>query len=366
MQKFKSYLPPSEVNVVVYHSPCSDGFGSAYVFWKYFNDNNIDTDTIDFIPMSHTTDDDETPRDTILPRLKGKNVVFVDIVPPGRFLVDFVQNGPSRCVVLDHHKGMVKTLEKYPILTSDHIYFDISHSGCMLAWQYCYDQLEPPRFLKLIEDRDIWGEVYDDTPAFVAAFYTTVPFDFEEYGKYEDETVLNSLINDGGIVVRYQQIEIVEHIIPRSFERQITLNGVMYNTFVVNTNVYTSDVGAVLSTKICKNGQPCDFAIMWHYNHFKKMVKVSLRSDKHRDPCVDVSEIAKMFGGNGHTNAAGFGVKHPDPIENITNAVNNKESLNAISRFLRTRPFLTAFGITILSGGLGWTAGTLTAGSIKR
>jgi oligoribonuclease NrnB/cAMP/cGMP phosphodiesterase (DHH superfamily) len=357
MEKLKNYLPPSDVNVVVYHSPCSDGFGSAYVFWKYFNDNHIDTDTIKFIPMSHSTAGDETSRNTILPLLRDKNVVFVDIVPPEHLIEDFVRNVPQRCVVLDHHKGMAKTLEKFPILTSDHIYFDTSHSGCMLAWQYCYNNEDPPTFLKLIEDRDIWGEQYNDTAAFVAAFYTTVPFDFQEYAKYENEKTLKKLIKDGSVVVKYQHIEITESIIPRAVEKQFTLNGIIYNAFVVNTNVYTSDVGALLSTKMCSSGKPCDFAIMWHYNHFKKVVNVSLRSDKHRDPCIDVSEIAKMFKGNGHTNAAGFMVQYPDPIDSIMMTNQTKEQLGLLEQFVRAKPFLVAFGLTVVAGVAGGIGG---------
>jgi oligoribonuclease NrnB/cAMP/cGMP phosphodiesterase (DHH superfamily) len=249
---------------------------------------------------------------------------------------------------------MVKTLEKFPILTSSHVHFDISHSGCMIAWEYCYDNATPPRFLQLIEDRDIWGEKFSDTDAFVAVFYSTIPFEFEEYAKYEDEKTLKKTIKDGTIVLKCQQKEITEHIIPHAIEKQIVLNGKTYNTYVINTTVYASDIGAILAKKTCSNGEPCDFAIMWDYNHFKKVIKVSLRSDKHREPCIDVAEIAKMFDGNGHTNASGFSVIYPDPIDNVIN--NCDKSMT--KRLVSASPFLLAFGLSLGTGAIGYTLGS--------
>ena len=68
-----------------------------------------------------------------------------------------------------------------------------------------------------------------------------------------------------------------------------------------------SEIGSSLSPN-------CDFALIWYYCHESLMTKVSLRSFHDN---VDVSEIAKEFGGGGHKKAAGFTLCSPTHIEDI-------------------------------------------------
>ena len=37
--KIFEMMRPEEVNVVIYHSPCSDGTGSGYIAWKFLSEN---------------------------------------------------------------------------------------------------------------------------------------------------------------------------------------------------------------------------------------------------------------------------------------------------------------------------------------
>ena len=57
-----------------------------------------------------------------------------------------------------------------------------------------------------------------------------------------------------------------------------------------------SEIGARLSPD-------CDFSLIWYYDHQDRIIKVSLRSFHDK---IDVSEIAKEFGGGGHKKASGF------------------------------------------------------------
>ena len=68
-----------------------------------------------------------------------------------------------------------------------------------------------------------------------------------------------------------------------------------------------SEIGSKLSPD-------CDFAMIWYYDHDKCNYRCSLRAFH---DTMDVSEIAKSFGGGGHRKAAGFNLpksKHPDSI----------------------------------------------------
>ena len=76
---------------------------------------------------------------------------------------------------------------------------------------------------------------------------------------------------------------------------------------VVNSSHWMSEIGSTLA-------KDCDFAMIWYYDHDSCMYKASLRAFH---GTMDVSEIAKSFGGGGHRKAAGFVLpksKHPDSI----------------------------------------------------
>ena len=76
---------------------------------------------------------------------------------------------------------------------------------------------------------------------------------------------------------------------------------------VVNASHWMSEIGSRLSPD-------CDFAVIWYWDHESNETKVSLRAFHET---VDVSEIAKSFGGGGHKKAAGFQLPKGKHIEDI-------------------------------------------------
>jgi nanoRNase/pAp phosphatase (c-di-AMP/oligoRNAs hydrolase) len=68
-----------------------------------------------------------------------------------------------------------------------------------------------------------------------------------------------------------------------------------------------SEIGAKLSPD-------CEVAVIWYYDHGSREHRVSLRSFHEH---VDVSEVAKRFGGGGHRKAAGFQLSGNVSIESI-------------------------------------------------
>ena len=99
------------------------------------------------------------------------------------------------------------------------------------------------------------------------------------------------------------------------------------DVLVVNSSHLISDVGS----KLARN---CDFAMIWYYDHEDRINKVSLRSFHDH---VDVSEIAKQFGGGGHKKAAGFtlpGDAQVDEIFDIEEEDFDEEEIEEISQSL--------------------------------
>jgi uncharacterized protein len=329
MNKLREYLPPNEVDCVVYHAPCSDGFGGAYVFWKYIKETrNIDdpseNDYVRFIPYNHNMSETEL-RENILPRIKNRNVLFIDVCPNASLFLDMLLD-PKKCVVLDHHESALKTTEKFPPDTVfAHCFIDQTHSGCILAHQYCNTNKDPSLFLKCIEDRDLWKwELESISRPFTEAFYKSVPFDFKAYEVFEDETKVYSLVEEGKLIAKYTDVRVME-LVKTATDAEITIDGTVYAVYIINTGEHVSDIGHVLAQSECTNlKRPCDFALIWYYDESIGKIKVSLRSDGKRSKKLqtNVSSIARYFGGGGHPNASGFTLDQPGMFLNILTTKN--------------------------------------------
>lgn len=330
MQQLRQYLPPDEIDCVVYHHPCADGFAGAYVFWKYLKEKG--NDNVRFIPFNHLMDE-RAARDEILPQVKDRNVVFVDVCPESNLFLDMLIQ-PNKCVVLDHHESALKTTEDYATdFVFKHCHIDQTHSGCILAHQYCYPDEDPPLFLKCIQDRDLWAwKMEDISRPFSEAFSGSTPFDFEAYSVYEDELNVYSLIEEGKILLKYKDAKIM-NLVGKAMEGEITIDGKEYAVYIINTVEHISDLGHVLSQTECKRlEKPCDFVMMWYYDQKWGKIKVSLRSDGDRETSVNVSEIARYFGGGGgHPNASGFAISNPDMFVKILNSFSQNADDNVAS-----------------------------------
>jgi oligoribonuclease NrnB/cAMP/cGMP phosphodiesterase (DHH superfamily) len=202
-------------------------------------------------------------------------------------------------LVIDHHKSAMVELHDVACTR-----FDMNHSGAMLAWKFFHPGKDAPRLIKFIEDRDLWKWEIPYSKEFSAAF-DMVPFDFEEFDKYLDDSSVDNAQERGAYILAYSKTvisKIAKQAVPRKMDGKDVL--------VVNSSHWMSEIGAALSPK-------CDFAVIWFYDHDTRQVKVSLRAH-HEDS--DVSEIAKKYRGGGHRKAAGFNLPVGINIETIFDA----------------------------------------------
>ena len=88
-----------------------------------------------------------------------------------------------------------------------------------------------------------------------------------------------------------------------------------------------SEIGARLSPD-------CDVAMIWYYDHADRLIKVSLRSFH---DTVDVSEVAKKFGGGGHKKAAGFTLPGDANVDDIFDDIKLKKEKTVAKRQPRQR-----------------------------
>ena len=199
-------------------------------------------------------------------------------------------------LIIDHHKSAM--VELHDISNTR---FDMSKSGAMLSWEFFHPGKEPPKFIRYIQDRDLWAWELEYSKEFSAAF-DMVPFEFEEFEKFEDDSVFDDACKRGSYILAYSKT-VVKKVCEKAVSRKY--NGM--KVLVVNSSHWMSEIGARLAPD-------CDFAVIWYYDHQDRINKVSLRAFH---DALDVSEIAKQFGGGGHKKAAGFQISGELCVDDI-------------------------------------------------
>jgi len=260
--------------VVIYHGDCPDGFSAAWVAWKKFGEN------ADYFGAGHG--------EPIPNGLINKEIYILDFSFSKEIMAEVVKNN-KKVVVIDHHKSAEESVK----MAHEYVY-EMDRSGAVLAWQYFYPDLSVPWLLRYIGDRDIWKLELPDTFA-MGLMLDTFDKNFETWSKLaeelEDENTRRKYIEQGKLIQKYEN-KVIEDIVGSNKEIVI-FEG--HEIYAVNApHFFASQMGNFL----CKEKPP--LAVVWHWSEGK--IAVSLRSDG----SVDVSEIAKKYGGGGHKGAAGF------------------------------------------------------------
>ncbi len=170
--------------------------------------------------------------------------------------------------------------------------YGLEHSGAMLAWQF-FKEGEPPQLLRHIEDRDLWRFALPHTREIQANVFSH-PYDFAVWDGLMAAPV-DQLVAEGKAIERKHFKDISELV--AAFKHRRVIGG--HNVPVSNLPyTLTSDAGHQMA-----EGEP--FAACYWDTPGGRVY--SLRST---EAGIDVSEIAKQYGGGGHRNASGFRVPY--------------------------------------------------------
>ena len=260
--------------LVIYHKNCADGFAAAFAAWLEFGD--VDTE---YLP-AHYGDP--------APDVGGKEVYIVDFSYKRAELIQMNEAAES-LIVLDHHKTAQAELEGLRFCE-----FNMEKSGAVLAWEYFHPGLEIPALFEYIQDRDLWQWRLPQSKEFSAGL-RMMPMVFEDWSELIYAYKMLEVKKTGAVVLEYEQ-KLVEDVVSNPVGEAV-IGG--YRVPCVNTTTLISEIGNRLAV-----GNP--FAAMYFETDEKRIY--SLRSEENG---VDVSEIAKMYGGGGHPRAAGFTVPKP-------------------------------------------------------
>lgn len=267
----------------IYHGNCADGFGAAWVVWKYFKGE------VDFVAGVYQ----ELP-----PDVQERDVIVCDF----SYKPDVMKKIMDECkslLWLDHHKSAIEDMQ--PVmkdincLDESKFYFvlDMNRSGAMITWDHFFNGQEPPQLLKHIQDRDLWKFALPNTEMIQGALFS-YSYDFEVWDNLMTHPhFIEELYKDGLAIGRKHHKDISELV--KVTKRRMIIAG--HDVPVANLPyTLSSDAGHLMG-----KGEPFA-ACYWDTPQGRVF---SLRSSECGE---DVSEIAKQFGGGGHKHASGFRV----------------------------------------------------------
>ena len=259
--------------ICIYHGNCMDGFTGAWVVRKALGD------TVEFYPGAYQVDP---------PDLAGRDVIFVDFSYKRPVMEKILEQAAS-VIVLDHHQSAVIDLDGLSFTDS---LFDMARSGAMLAWNFYFPGEEPPEFIKYVQDRDLWQWKLENSKEVSAGMFT-YPYEFSSLDWFAEPEALSYLKRDGATVYRKQMKDIEELI--ASNKRSMVIGG--YTVPVAN-------IPYLMASEAC-NIMAKDVEFAACYSDTAEGRVFSLRS---AETGIDVSEVAKKYGGGGHFHASGFKV----------------------------------------------------------
>ena len=304
---------------IFYHKKDLDGHCSGAIARYYFGN----ADNVVMWPYDYG---EPFPFDKIE---EGDQVWMLDITTnPYETMLDIQKK--YELFVIDHHKSFIDSDVKPRIIG---LFVD-GVAACQLAWHHFFMNEATPRLVQLLGHYDVWNnkdkefwendimpmqmgmrmiktdpgteegfEIWDKylDDLFNGGKNKTFPMIDRYYANFEDKT-----IKAGKIILNYQESEDKKAIDFYSFEAEFGgLKAICLNSTRFNSQVYKS---------VWDNTKH-DIMLAW-VNVKGESCTVSLYTDKEG---IDVSQIAKSFGGGGHKQAAGFQCKNVKTIINILN-----------------------------------------------
>lgn len=263
---------------VIYHHNCIDGFTAAWVATRIYA-------RAELFPAQYG----EAP-----PDVTGQEVLILDFSYPRETLLAMYETAES-LLVLDHHKTAQADLDGL-----DFCVFDMDRSGAGLAWDILIPESSRPKLVNYVEDRDLWRwELPESKP--VNALIGSYEQSLEQWTDLAValDRDFATCIGQGQALIR----GVDRYVREMAKQARMTELGGWGRIPVVNAPyINTSELVGHLAEHSPDGGEVA-FAVGWFQRGDGKF-QYSLRSRGD----FDVSLIAKMFGGGGHKNAAGFTV----------------------------------------------------------
>lgn len=276
--------------LVISHANCTDGLTAAWVACGALHD-------AEHYPANYGTEP---------PDVAHRQVFIVDFSYK-RPVMERLAADAATLVVLDHHKTAQADLDGFPQWAGlagyeVRVVFDMEHSGARLAWDWFYPNAahtaqfmgttERPWLIDYVEDRDLWRWALPNS-RLVSAAIEAEERSFESWDRLAKRSI-SFMVSRGETIELYRR-RCIESAV--ALARVFTIGGYAVKCSNISEMRFGSDSAHELS-----KGAPFG---AYYFVRADGIVQFGLRST---EDCIDVSEIAKFYGGGGHKHAAGFQV----------------------------------------------------------
>lgn len=198
------YINKNEIEAVIYHDKCLDGFFSAFTIW-YFYKSRYGIQRANAVKyISHNSVD--------INDVLGKNIVVCDF-PSGNDNFHKVINLSKTYLIINRNEVTYKDTEKTPTkLNTDGKYSSV----CVATWDFFFPNIKPPSFLIRIRN-DENSIIKDYLLIYLNELYSSSPqHNFEKWEEYFDDENIAKASLIGEKWLEYQKI-IVETMIKRTY-----------------------------------------------------------------------------------------------------------------------------------------------------
>lgn len=260
--------------VCFYHANCTDGAAAAAVIHRKYPHAEL-------IPMNHG--------EPIPVPVQDKKVFVVDFSFPLE-VFQKMKSEAKEILWYDHHKTAIPTKESlgWGVM-------DLGESGASLTWKMEYPKEPVPRIISYVKDKDIWEWKLPHSREISAAIrdldgiHDPASETWKKLIEQLSEEKFQNLVEIGRVVLRSQRMRIEE-----GAEKGFEIDFHSFKTLALNWSFESSEMGEYIYKDLAY-----EVALIFYYTG--KIWNFSLRSSR-----VDVSELAKKYGGGGHPGASGF------------------------------------------------------------
>lgn len=276
--------------LIIYHGNCADGFTAAWlanIAWHEQHSINVGLPE-DWVVDHHAGTYGKPP-----PDITGRDVYILDFSYKPE-VMQVICDEAKFVTHIDHHASAIKDMQGFthkrylPVL-------DDSRSGAYLTAKYFWPDKEPSEMVKMVDDRDRWQFHDVRTRPFHASLFSR-PYKIGEWNKVAAD--VQGAVIEGAAIDR-KHFKDINELLDVSMQWE-EVDG--YNVPVVNLPYTMASDACDIMLQRHPNAQ---FACAWFMRADDHMV-FSFRS---RPGEIDVSEIARKFGGGGHVNSSGCAVR---------------------------------------------------------
>lgn len=280
------------MDLIITHGKCPDGHAAAIIAKRRYPEAEI-------LAMDHG-------QSVPFGAVKGKEVLVTDFSWPVPEDNVKLWASAKSFHIFDHHRTAEERLRGFEFVT-----FDMNRSGAGITWDELFGGPRP-WWINFVEDRDLWRHALPNSKE-VSAYIMSLPMTIEGWDILDQMMAGDAAAQGRGILRHIDRY--VKEAVAESQRGFVSIGNGKYLTCEIVNALYMncSEIGNVLAQK-------ADVGMTW-FERKDGMIAFSLRSVGD----IDVSEIAKMYLGGGHTHAAGFRLCIQDARELIDTILGRHE-----------------------------------------